>query len=114
MEFVAFAAKNVSAAEGDPERVAMTQGTARGPSDNIGPISQRSVRPTEAAPADARSRHAESFAFLEKAASHLRDAGYFVELDYDSEADEACLYADGIEVRFVKCLPAATQKPLKH
>jgi hypothetical protein len=92
----------------------MAQGTARGPSASTDPISQRSVRPTEAAPADVPSHRAESIAFLENAACHLRDAGYFVELDFDAEADEACLYVDGVEVRFVKCLPVATQKPLKH
>jgi len=86
----------------------MAQGTARGPSDVKDPISPRPARPAEAPRADALSHTsthgAESIAFLETAARHLRDAGYSVDLDFDHEAQEACLYVDGIEVRFVRAL----------
>ncbi len=54
---------------------------------------------------------AESVDFLETAANHLREAGYTVELEFDHEADEAYLYVDGIEVRFVRTLP---RRRFKH
>jgi len=84
----------------------MAQGTARGPSIAKDQISSRSARSTGAV-----SHNTESITFLETAARHLRDAGYTVELDFDHAAGEACLYVDGIEVRFVRTLPA---EPLKH
>ena len=55
----------------------------------------------------------DSAAFLEAAVDHLREAGYAVEVDIDDETGEACLYLDGLEVRFVRTrpVPALTGKP---
>ncbi|HLG88478.1 MAG TPA: hypothetical protein VKZ79_14930 [Alphaproteobacteria bacterium] len=80
----------------------MRQGTARGPS---AAKTQISPRQTEAGRAAARTHSAEAADFLETAAGHLREAGYSVELEFDHEADEASLYVDGVEVRFVRHRP---------
>lgn len=86
----------------DLEDVGMRQGTARRPSTAKDRISPRRAEPGHVA---------ESVDFLETAANHLREAGYTVELEFDHEADEAYLYVDGIEVRFVRTLP---RRRFKH
>jgi hypothetical protein len=56
----------------------------------------------------------DSAAFLEAAVDHLREAGYAVEVDIDDATGEACLYVDGLEVRFVKTpVPVPAGKPQK-
>ena len=89
----------------------MAEGTARRPSDKTDAATPRLTPRAEPVRTSARTRRDESIAFLEAAAAHLREAGYFIELDFDEEAGEAVLFADGVEVRFVKSLP---EKPLKH
>ena len=92
----------------------MTQNTTRAP---IKPDRPGSPSLTPSAGADkvsARSSQIDFLAFLENAAGHLRDAGYFVEIDFDD--GEVCIYVEGQEVHFVRTAasPAETQGPLKH
>ena len=102
MVFAPPSTKNVSGTGAGLEDTAMRHGTARGPSNATDTASAGQAK---------AGQGDDSVDFLEGAAHHLREAGYTVELEFDHEAEEAYLSVDGIEVRFVRHLPAA---PIKH
>jgi len=78
------------------------------PPGRPGPIERREA-------ASMASGAVDSDAFLEGAAAHLRDAGYTVELGFDEETGEACLYVEGCEVQFVRAGAGSVRsKPVRH